>query len=144
MKRLSRLLRNFYSVGSQRDAGCGFTIREGIVKLADGIWRGNEKFVLLPCQSHIGDNLNQIIMSDNKHALIRYETIDRCLSNTREVYHLQELLDACNDEILRCYGEGGIEKRQLYKDLEYMKEHCFDGKHYGEAYLLRMPPPVSS
>ena len=62
-------------------------------------------------------------MSDNKHALIRYETIDRCLSNTREVYHLQELLNACNDEIIRCYGEGGIEKRQLYKDLEYMKEH---------------------
>ena len=53
MKRLSRLLRNFYSVGSQRDAGCGFTIREGIVKLADGIWRGNEKFVLLPRQSSV-------------------------------------------------------------------------------------------
>ena len=62
-------------------------------------------------------------MADNKHALIRYETIDQCLSNTRKVYHWQELLDACNDEILRHYGEGGIKKRQLYKDLEYMKEH---------------------
>ncbi|MBO7585953.1 MAG: WYL domain-containing protein [Bacteroidales bacterium] len=62
-------------------------------------------------------------MPDNKHALLRYETIDRCLGNTRKVYHAQELLEACNDAIYECFGEGGIQRRQLYDDLNYLEDH---------------------
>lgn len=69
------------------------------------------------------ERLNYLIMSDNKHALLRYETIDRCLGNTRKVYHVQELLDECNEAIYERYGEGGIQKRQLYDDLNYMIEY---------------------
>ena len=53
-------------------------------------------------------------MPDNKHAVLRYETIDQCLGNSRRVYHWQELLEACNDAIYERYGEGGIQKRQWY------------------------------
>lgn len=43
-------------------------------------------------------------MPDNKHAVLRYETIDQCLGNSRRVYHWQELLEACNDAIYERYG----------------------------------------
>ena len=62
-------------------------------------------------------------MPDNKHAVLRYETIDRCLGNSRRVYHWQELLEEVNEAIVQRYGEGGIQKRQLYADLNYMMEH---------------------
>lgn len=62
-------------------------------------------------------------MPDNKHALLRYETIDRCLGNTRKVYHAKELLEACNEAIYQSFGEGGIQRRQLYDDLNYLEEH---------------------
>ena len=83
-------------------------------------------------------------MPDNKRALLRYETIDRCLSDTRKVYDIEKLLNACNDEIYRCYCEGGIEKRQLYKDLEYMKEHFnapIESVRVGRSAIIRYSNP---
>ncbi len=62
-------------------------------------------------------------MADNKHAALRYETIDRCLGNKRKEYHIEELLEACNDAIYDAYGTDGIKRRQLYDDLNYMEMH---------------------
>ena len=83
-------------------------------------------------------------MPDSKRALLRYETIDRCLSDTRKVYNIDDLLNACNDEIYRCYCEGSIEKRQLYKDLEYMKEHFnapIESVRVGRRAIIRYSNP---
>lgn len=63
-------------------------------------------------------------MANNKHALLRYETLDRCLSDRRAAYHINELKDACNDALLSEHDESClVEIRQIYYDLQYMQEH---------------------
>ena len=63
-------------------------------------------------------------MANDKKALFRYEIIDRCLSDRRTIYHINELLNACNKAILYEYGEEfQVQKRQIYYDLQYMMEH---------------------
>lgn len=83
-------------------------------------------------------------MPDNKHALLRYETIDRCLGDLKHVYHMQELLEACNEEIIRRYGKGGIQKRQLYADLNFMTEY-YDApivrERDGQSVIIRYSDP---
>lgn len=83
-------------------------------------------------------------MPANKRALLRYETIDRCLSDTRKVYNIETLREACNAEIYRCYCEGSIEVRQLYKDIKYMKEHFdapIESVRIGRRKIIRYSNP---
>lgn len=65
-------------------------------------------------------------MANNKHALLRYETLDKCLSDKRKDYHIEQLVDACNEAIQDAFAvnEGVIvKKRQIYYDLQYLQEH---------------------
>ena len=78
-------------------------------------------------------------MATNKHALLRYETLDKCLSDPRTKYHIEELKDACNDAIRFEYGEvtpDQVKTRQIYYDLKYLEEH------YG-APIERIPDSYS-
>lgn len=63
-------------------------------------------------------------MANNKHALLRYETLDRCLGDKRAAYNIEDLKKACNKVLYSEHGEDClVEKRQIYYDLQYMQEH---------------------
>jgi len=61
-------------------------------------------------------------MATNKHAQIRYNTLDKCFRNPGKNYTLDDLLEECNQAIFDFDpGSEGIRKRQLYDDLRYME-----------------------
>jgi len=61
-------------------------------------------------------------MPVNKHALIRYNTLDKCFRNIGVNYVIDDLLDECNTAIFTFDTKSdGIEKRQLYEDIRFMK-----------------------
>jgi predicted DNA-binding transcriptional regulator YafY len=61
-------------------------------------------------------------MSTNKHAIIRYQTLDRCFRNTGKRYYIEDLLKTCNDALFEFDpNTEGIKKRQLYDDIRFME-----------------------
>ena len=64
----------------------------------------------------------QTQLATNKHAQIRYNTLDKCFRNTGRKYSIDDLVEACNVAICEFTGkEEGIKKRQLYDDIRYME-----------------------
>ena len=61
-------------------------------------------------------------MSTNKHAQIRYNTLDKCFRNPGRNYTITNLIEECNKAIIDFDPNAdGIKKRQLYEDIRYMK-----------------------
>ncbi|WP_299385809.1 WYL domain-containing protein [uncultured Lacinutrix sp.] len=61
-------------------------------------------------------------MSTNKHAIIRYQTLDKCFRNTGKRYYIEDLLEACNNALFDFDPNSlGIKKRQLYDDVRFME-----------------------
>lgn len=61
-------------------------------------------------------------MSTNKHAIIRYQTLDKCFRNSGRNYAIEDLVEECNKSIYEYTGkEEGIKKRQLYDDIRFME-----------------------
>ena len=61
-------------------------------------------------------------MATNKHAQIRYNTLDKCFRNIGKNYTLDDLLEACNTAILDFDPDAeGIKRRQLYDDIRFMQ-----------------------
>jgi predicted DNA-binding transcriptional regulator YafY len=61
-------------------------------------------------------------MSTNKHAIIRYQTLDKCFRNTGKRYFIEDLLEACNASLFEFDSTTeGIQKRQLYDDVKFME-----------------------
>lgn len=61
-------------------------------------------------------------MSTNKHAIIRYQTLDKCFRNTGRNYAIDDLVEECNKAIYEYSGKDeGIKKRQLYDDIRFME-----------------------
>lgn len=61
-------------------------------------------------------------MSTNKHAIIRYQTLDKCFSNNGKRYYIEDLLEACNTALYNFDSiSNGIKKRQLYDDIKFME-----------------------
>lgn len=61
-------------------------------------------------------------MSTNKHAIIRYQTLDKCFRNTGKRYYIEDLLEACNSALFEFDPNSlGIKKRQLYDDVRFME-----------------------
>ena len=56
----------------------------------------------------------------HKNAQIRYNVLNRCFRSTTKTYTASDLLEECN-QALEYEGYEGIKKRQLYKDICYMK-----------------------
>ncbi len=77
-------------------------------------------------------------MSTNKHAIIRYQTLDKCFRNPGRTYYIDDLIHACNDAIYEYSGiEDGVKRRQLLDDIKFMEseqgwniplEHIRDGR----------------
>lgn len=61
-------------------------------------------------------------MATNKHAIIRYRTLDKCFSNRGRKFYLSDLLEACNAALAEVDPSStGIKKRQLYDDIAFME-----------------------
>ena len=68
-------------------------------------------------------------MPVNKHALIRYRTLDKCFSNFARRYYIEDLIQACNDALYQHTGNDkysdplnpGISRRQVLVDIDFME-----------------------
>ena len=79
-------------------------------------------------------------MPQNKNALLRYRTIDRCLRNTGRRWTLQDLVDACSDALYECEGKDDpVSVRSVQRDIEMMRSdklgydapiEVYDRKYY--------------
>lgn len=61
-------------------------------------------------------------MSQNKNALIRYKTIDKCLQNQYRTWTLEDLMEACSDALFEFEGkENSVSKRTTQSDIQLMR-----------------------
>ena len=62
-------------------------------------------------------------MATNKNALIRYQVLDKCFSNYRKCYYIEDLIEACNDALSDYNGNtSGVQRRQIFDDINFMKD----------------------
>jgi len=76
-------------------------------------------------------------MATHKHAIIRYQTLDKCFRNPGRRYYIDDLIEACNVAIYEYSGiENGVKRRQVLEDIQFMEseqgwsiplEHIRDG-----------------
>lgn len=61
-------------------------------------------------------------MAQNKNALIRYKTIDKCLQNSNRNWTLDDLIDACSDALYEYEARDvNVSKRTVQLDLQLMR-----------------------
>ena len=61
-------------------------------------------------------------MATNKNARLRYEALDKCLSNFSRKYFIEDLQRACCDYLTKERGiDTTVSKRQVYSDLKEME-----------------------
>lgn len=61
-------------------------------------------------------------MPANRNALIRYQTIDKCLRNRYRLWTLENLIDACSDALYEFEGiDKGVSKRTVQMDIQTMR-----------------------
>ena len=64
-------------------------------------------------------------MATNKHAIIRYQALDKCFRNIGKRYFMTDLIDACNQAIYDFKGSNeGIKKRQVFEDIRFMESEA--------------------
>ncbi|WP_456313103.1 helix-turn-helix transcriptional regulator [Pseudomonas shirazensis] len=79
-------------------------------------------------------------MSQNKNALIRYKTIDKCLQNKYRKWTLEDLIECCSEALFEYEGrENPISKRTIQMDIQLMRSEklgynapivVYDKKYY--------------
>lgn len=77
-------------------------------------------------------------MATNKHAIIRYEALDRCFSNNGRKFFIDDLIRYVSNALSDYTSKGStISRRQILKDMDFMRseagfrapiESCKDGK----------------
>ncbi|MCC5917285.1 MAG: WYL domain-containing protein [Cryomorphaceae bacterium] len=82
-------------------------------------------------------------MPQNKNALIRYKTIDKCLQNHYRKWTLEDLITACSDALYEFEGKNvPISKRTVQLDIQIMRSEklgynapieVYDRKYYRYA-----------
>lgn len=61
-------------------------------------------------------------MAQNKNALIRYKTIDKCLQNNYRKWTLDDLIEACSDALNEYEGRTvNVSKRTIQLDIQLMR-----------------------
>lgn len=61
-------------------------------------------------------------MAQNKNALIRYKTIDKCLQNQYRTWSLEDLMEACSNALYEYEGkENPVSKRTVQLDIQLMR-----------------------
>ncbi|WP_299060118.1 WYL domain-containing protein [uncultured Polaribacter sp.] len=62
-------------------------------------------------------------MSTNKNAILRYQTLDKCFRNPGKRYFINDLIEECNEALFDYDpSNSGIQKRQIYDDILFMKD----------------------
>ncbi|MCK8520164.1 WYL domain-containing protein [Aquimarina sp. D1M17] len=82
-------------------------------------------------------------MAQNKNALIRYKTIDKCLQNNNRHWTLDLLIEACSDALYEYEGRDiNVSKRTVQLDIQMMRSdklgynapiEVYDKKYYRYA-----------
>ena len=63
-----------------------------------------------------------MVMATNKHAIIRYQALDKCFSNRYKLYDMEALVEACCQAIYEFTGiHDGVKRRQVYDDITFME-----------------------
>ena len=64
-------------------------------------------------------------MPTNKNAAIRYQALDRCLSDWSRRFYIEDLVGACNEALDLYNGETNkdyhIKKRQVQEDMKFLE-----------------------
>ena len=60
-------------------------------------------------------------MPTNKNAIIRYQVLDKCFSDFRHRYYIEDLIEACSEAIYDYTGKGGVSRRQIFDDITFME-----------------------
>ena len=60
-------------------------------------------------------------MPTNKNAQLRYQILDRCFSDFRHKYCIDDLLKKVNESLYDLYGTG-VSVRQIREDIKYMRD----------------------
>ena len=60
-------------------------------------------------------------MPTNKNAQLRYQILDRCFSDFRHKYCIDDLLQKVNESLYDLYGTG-VSVRQIREDIKYMRD----------------------
>lgn len=82
-------------------------------------------------------------MAINKNALIRYQALDKCFSNSGRMFFWEDLLEECNKALQDFnYNSEGIQRRQLYDDIRFMESEqgwsiAIERKRYGRKVYYR-------
>lgn len=77
-------------------------------------------------------------MPANKHALIRYKTIDRCLRNRYRKWTLEDLIEACSKALKEAEGiSKGISMRTVQGDIQMMRSNKLGYNAPIEVYDLK-------
>lgn len=64
-------------------------------------------------------------MATNKHALIRYKSLDKCFSNKWKKFFIDDLIAFCSDELSEYIGvETNVSRRQLLDDITFMRSEA--------------------
>ncbi|MFD2554586.1 helix-turn-helix transcriptional regulator [Sphingobacterium tabacisoli] len=64
-------------------------------------------------------------MATNKHAIIRYEALDRCFSNKGKKFFIDDLIAYVSDALKDYTGtDSSISRRQLFKDIDFMRSEA--------------------
>jgi len=62
-------------------------------------------------------------MATNKHAIIRYEALDRCFSNKGKKFFIDDLIQYVSNAIQEyTEREASISRRQIFKDIDFMRD----------------------
>ncbi|MGL5785381.1 MAG: hypothetical protein ACRCX4_00975 [Bacteroidales bacterium] len=60
-------------------------------------------------------------MATNKHAIIRFQALDKCFQNRYRKFYIEDLVKACCDALLNhCGILDGVKKRQVFDDINFM------------------------
>ena len=79
-------------------------------------------------------------MPTNKNALIRYKVLDRCFSDFRRRYEIDDLIDEVNETLYDLYGTS-VSLRQIREDIKYMRDRVTYDAPIRQTLLLPLFRP---
>lgn len=94
-------------------------------------------------------------MAQGKNAYIRYKVLDRCFRDSRRRYYMEDLVEACNEELSN-YDGSSVSERTIRDDISFMQRQAgggiplvkkYDGHKayymYSDRYFSIMDLPMS-